>query len=92
MKKVVEKIQIRRDYVLQYMVNNDYSLNQLALEIGISPATLSRVLNGERRPGQLVIGKMLYYFDMKFEDLFTTTLLTKVNDDGRFKRISVFLT
>ncbi len=89
---MVEKIQIRRDYVLQYMVNNDYSLNQLALEIGISPATLSRVLNGERRPGQLVIGKMLYYFDMKFEDLFTTTSLTKVNDDGRFKRISVFLT
>nr|MCX3330715.1 helix-turn-helix transcriptional regulator [Bacillus pacificus] len=52
------------------MVNKDLSLNQLALEIGISPATLSRVLNGERRPGQLVIGKMLYYFDMRFEDLF----------------------
>lgn len=86
---MVEKIQIRRDYVLQYMVNNDYSLNQLALEIGISPATLSRVLNGERRPGQLVIGKMLYYFDMKFEDLYYD-FLTKVNDDGRFKRISVF--
>ncbi|ADP33879.1 helix-turn-helix family protein [Bacillus atrophaeus subsp. globigii] len=67
---MVEKIQIRRDYVLQYMVNKDLSLNQLALEIGISPATLSRVLNGERRPGQLVIGKMLYYFDMRFEDLF----------------------
>lgn len=38
----VEKIQIRRDYVLQYMVNNDYSLNQLALEIGVSPATEPR--------------------------------------------------
>lgn len=50
MRKVpVEKIQIRRDYVLQYMVNNDYSLNQLALEIGVSPATLSRVLKQEKK-------------------------------------------
>ncbi|WP_145722676.1 helix-turn-helix transcriptional regulator, partial [Bacillus licheniformis] len=46
------------------------SLNQLAIEIGVSPATLSRVLNGERRPGQLVIGKMIQYFNKKFEDLF----------------------
>lgn len=80
MRKVpVEKIQIRRDYVLQYMVNNDYSLNQLALEIGVSPATLSRVLNGERRPGQLVIGKMLHYFNLKLRIFFTMILLTKVN-------------
>ncbi|MCY9291072.1 transcriptional regulator, partial [Bacillus haynesii] len=28
------------------------------------------VLNGERRPGQLVIGKMIQYFNKKFEDLF----------------------
>ncbi|MDA1476443.1 helix-turn-helix transcriptional regulator [Bacillus changyiensis] len=52
------------------MVEHNLSLNQLALEIGVSPATLSRVLNGERRPGQLVIGKMILYFDKKFEDLF----------------------
>lgn len=78
MRKVpVEKIQIRRDYVLQYMVNNDYSLNQLALEIGVSPATLSRVLNGERRPGRLVIGKMLHYFNLKFEDLFYYDFIDK---------------
>ncbi|BBP92338.1 putative HTH-type transcriptional regulator YvzC [Bacillus safensis] len=67
---MVEKIQIRRAFVMQYMIENDMSLNQLADEIGISPATLSRVLNGHRKPGQLVIGKMIHYFDKKFEDLF----------------------
>ncbi|MFP3811455.1 helix-turn-helix domain-containing protein [Bacillus sp. SIMBA_005] len=67
---MVEKIQIRRTFVMQYMIENDMSLNQLADEIGISPATLSRVLNGHRKPGQLVIGKMIHYFDKKFEDLF----------------------
>jgi hypothetical protein len=29
------------------MVKNDYFLNQLALEIGVLPAALSRLLNGE---------------------------------------------
>ncbi|MFN2744313.1 MULTISPECIES: helix-turn-helix domain-containing protein [Bacillus] len=67
---MVKKIHIRRDFVLQYMVEHNLSLNQLAIEIGVSPATLSRVLNGERRPGQLVIGKMIQYFNKKFEDLF----------------------
>lgn len=47
---MVEKIQIRRAFVMQYMIENDMSLNQLADEIGISPATLSRVLNGHRKP------------------------------------------
>lgn len=46
---MVEKIQIRRAFVMQYMIENDMSLNQLADEIGISPATLSRVLNGHRK-------------------------------------------
>lgn len=68
--KAVKKIHIKRDFVLQYMIEHNLSLNQLAIEIGVSPATLSRVLNGERRPGQLVIGKMIHYFNKKFEDLF----------------------
>lgn len=67
---MVKKIHIKRDFVLQYMIEHNLSLNQLAIEIGVSPATLSRVLNGERRPGQLVIGKMIQYFNKKFEDLF----------------------
>ena len=33
---MVEKIQIRRAFVMQYMIENDMSLNQLADEIGIS--------------------------------------------------------
>lgn len=57
------------------------SMNQLAGDIGISPATLSRIMNGTRNPGQKVIGKMLTYFDVKFEELFSyNLLLTKVNE------------
>lgn len=76
---MVEKIQIRRAFVMQYMIENDMSLNQLADEIGISPATLSRVLNGHRKPGQLVIGKMIHYFDKNLKIYFTMRILTKVN-------------
>ena len=56
------------------------SMNQLANDIGISPATLSRIMNGTRNPGQKVIGKMLSYFNVKFEELFSYNFsLTKVN-------------
>ncbi|CAM5342610.1 transcriptional regulator [Bacillus safensis FO-36b] [Bacillus safensis subsp. safensis] len=48
---MVEKIQIRRAFVMQYMIENDMSLNQLADEIGISPATLSRVLKWSPKTG-----------------------------------------
>ncbi|MFC8152293.1 XRE family transcriptional regulator, partial [Bacillus paralicheniformis] len=41
---MVKKIHIKRDFVLQYMIEHNLSLNQLAIEIGVSPATLSRVL------------------------------------------------
>lgn len=72
------------NYIKMFMEDNNISSNKLAREIGISPATLSRVLNKERTPGQLVIGRMLVYFDVKFEELFHYgTPLTKVNDENK---------
>lgn len=57
------------------------SINHLAREIGISEATLHRVMNGERRPGQKVISNMLTYFDAPFEQVFLhAESLTKVNE------------
>ena len=76
----MEKINIKKEIIESYMNEKSVSLNKLASEIGISPATLSRVLNGQRRAGQSVIGKMLKFFNMKFEDLFFyENELTKVN-------------
>lgn len=55
-------------------------MNYLAREIGVSEASLSRIMNGKRNPGQKVIGKMLIYFGVSFERLFTCkSQLTKVN-------------
>ena len=59
---------------------NIKSMNYLAREIGVSEASLSRIMNGKRNPGHKVIGKMLLYFGVSFERLFSFEgSLTKVN-------------
>lgn len=75
------QIIINVKFIKSYMKENEISLNKLAEEIGISPATLSRVLNNHRNPGQRVMGKMLKYFSIPFDELFFYDFeLTKVND------------
>lgn len=77
----MEDIKINEQFIRNYLETNNKSLNNLAFEIGISPATLSRILNGKRNPGQFVIGRMLSYFNVKFEVLFSYgDILTNVNE------------
>lgn len=77
------------EYIKNFMVQNKISLNKLAEEMDISPATLSRILNKQRNPGQMVIGKMLNYFDISFEVLFSYNFeLTKVNGKQQ-KRVAI---
>lgn len=75
-----QEITIKREIIDNYMKENKISLNKLANQIEISPATLCRILSGQRRAGQLVIGKMLNFFNVKFEELFFYKIkLTNVN-------------
>lgn len=83
-----ENIVCRTKIIKDHMQEKDISLNKLAVEIGVSPSTLSRVLNRQRNPGQMVIGKMLKYFGLKFDDLFFYNFeLTKVHKK-KSKKIS----
>lgn len=78
---MTDGIKIKKDFIEKYMKSNKISLNNLAKQIGISSATLSRLLTGTRNPGQVVIGRMLSFFCVDFEQIFYyDPALTKVNN------------
>lgn len=67
----MKDVVINKGYIEDYMdLHNITSYTQPAQDIGISTATLTRVLNGERKPGYIIITKMLSYFGEPFEVLF----------------------
>lgn len=76
-----DQIKCNVEFIKKHMDERGISLNKLSKEIGISPATLSRVMNGKRNPGQMVMGRMIKYFGVKFDVLFSYDFeLTKVNE------------
>jgi transcriptional regulator with XRE-family HTH domain len=68
----MSKIVLNKEFVQRHMESSNLSSNQLARNIGISEATLSRVLNNQRNPGPKVITKMISYFGVKFEKVFSS--------------------
>lgn len=73
------KIILNKDYVLKEMQRRGIdSVNELAREIGISESMLSLVMRDKRNPGPKLIARMLSYFNVNFEKIFTESL-TKVH-------------
>lgn len=65
-------MKINKLFIEAFMYTKDIkSLNELAREIGISEAQMNRIWNGKRNAGAQTISKMLSYFDVKFEKLFS---------------------
>lgn len=65
-------IVLNKTYILDYMEkNNVRSMAELAGNIGISDSLLSRLMSGDRKPGQKTISLMLTYFNVPFERVFS---------------------
>ncbi|MGG4456914.1 helix-turn-helix transcriptional regulator [Brevibacillus porteri] len=68
----MNKITLNNLFIKEYVKENKIkSLSRLAGEIGISRSMLCKILQGKRNPGRKVITKMLIYFKVPFDILFT---------------------
>lgn len=78
----MELLELNKGFVQEYAQKNNISLHRLAIQIGLSPSMMWRVMNGERKPGPKMISLMLLYFNEEFERLFHNDVVTKVYDKG----------
>ena len=64
-------MELNRRNVIELMKNNKWSPADLARAMGVSPATVSRILNGKRGTGKKVIAGLLNAFpDSSMDELF----------------------
>lgn len=55
----MSKVKLNKDALLEYITSEGLSERQFAERIGVSPATISRILNDERNVGGEFIAKLL---------------------------------
>lgn len=68
----MNKLMLDVTFIQDYMKTNKIkSISYLAEEIGISRSMLSKLLRGDRHPGSKVVGKMMAYFKVPFDSLFS---------------------
>lgn len=68
----MKKLMLDVPFIQEYMKTNKIkSISYLAEEIGISRSMLSKLLRGDRHPGSKVIAKMMTYFKVPFDRLFS---------------------
>lgn len=73
------QIVLNKDYIYREMQRrNIESVNEMAREIGISESMMNLLMRDKRNPGQKVISRMLAYFNVNFEKIFSEQL-TKVH-------------
>ncbi|MGE7114342.1 helix-turn-helix transcriptional regulator [Lysinibacillus sp. NPDC047702] len=66
-----QDIQIRKDFLSDYLKQNNLTEREFAKLIGVAHSTVNRVLNGKRNPGSKFIAGILKRFpELTFEELF----------------------
>lgn len=71
MDRVPQDIQIKKEFLNNYLVKNNLSERDFAKSIGVAHSTVNRVLNGKRNPGSKFIAGVLKNFpDLTFEKVF----------------------
>ena len=55
----MSRVKLNKDALLEYITSEGLSERQFAARIGVSPATISRILNDERNVGGEFIAKFL---------------------------------
>lgn len=69
------QIVLNKDFIMLEMNRRGIeSLNKLARELDISESMLNLLMRNKRNPGRKVIARMLAYFNVNFEKIFTEVL------------------
>jgi transcriptional regulator with XRE-family HTH domain len=69
------QIALNKDYIRKEMERRNIdSVNELARQIGISESMLNLLMRNKRNPGPKAIARMLSYFNVNFEKIFTEQL------------------
>lgn len=64
-------IGLKKEVLLGYMDNNNFTVYSLAAAMDVAPSTLYRVINGERSVGTTLIAKLLRVFELTEENFAT---------------------
>ena len=68
-------IGLKKEVLLRYMDNNNFTVYSLATAMDVAPSSLYRIINGERSVGATLIAKLLRVFDLTEEDFATFFVL-----------------
>ena len=68
-------IGLKKEVLLRYMDNNNFTVYSLAAAMDVAPSSLYRIINGERSVGATLIAKLLRVFDLTEEDFATFFVL-----------------
>ncbi|MBF8376484.1 helix-turn-helix transcriptional regulator [Alicyclobacillus mali] len=63
-------IHLREEFIKRYL--QDVSIRQVAGDIGISTSMMYLLIQKKRNPGSKVVSKILEYYKLTFEEVFTT--------------------
>lgn len=75
-------MEINKDYVINLMRKYNWSQADLARAMGVTPATVSRVLSGKRGTGKEVIAGLLKAFpNARLDELFFFEMVSPNDDD-----------
>jgi len=62
-------IHLREEFIKRYL--QDVSIQQVAKDIGISTSMMYLLIHKKRNPGRKTVSKILKYYKIPFEDIFT---------------------
>ncbi|TDY42141.1 Nlp family transcriptional regulator [Alicyclobacillus sacchari] len=63
-------IHLREEFIKRYL--QDVSIRQVAEDIGVSTSMMYLLIQKKRNPGNKVISKILHYYKLPFEEVFST--------------------
>ena len=81
MSKITQDIHIKKDFLCDYLKQNNLTESEFAKLIGVSHSTVNRVLNGKRNPGsKFIAGVLMSFPELTFEKVFNFNIMLPKGD------------